>query len=183
MPSRLNQLTIQEILKTFDGVDTCMFVDFTGLDGRRTADLRRQLRQTCGKGTAFTVVKTSLAKHAFKQMNQFEMPEEALAKYLSGPTGIVFGADDPVVLAKALTEWGKKEKKPLNIKGGILDGKPLAAEAVVQLSKIPPRQVLLAKVAGAVAAPLTTFLAATQAPIRKLNGVLEALAKQKGAAA
>jgi large subunit ribosomal protein L10 len=183
MPSRLNQLTIDELKKTFGSVDTCLFVDFTGLGGRRAADHRHQLRTACGAEAGFTIVKTTLAKQVFKQMEQVELPEAELDSYFAGPTAVAYGSTDPVALAKTVSEWGRKEQKQLRIKGGILEGRPLAPETVAELAKIPPRPILLGHVAGAIASPLTGFLAVLQAPLRKLTGLLEALSKKNAESA
>jgi len=180
MPSRLNQLTVSEIKKEFLSVDTCVLVDFTGLGGRKAADLRHQLRAACGEGAAFTVLKTTLARRAFAELQGMAALAQGDA-YLTGPTGIAYGADDPVVLARTLADWGKKEKT-LKFKGGLLAGKPLAPDVVAQLAKIPPRPILLALVVGTIAAPLSGLLAVTQGPIRKFVGLVDALAKKKAEA-
>jgi len=156
-----------------------LFVDFTGLTGRRAAELRRQLKTSCGKGAKIAVVKTTLAKKALSQFGNAD--DGALAELFTGPTAIAYGADDPVILAKTLVEWGKKEQKQLRLKGGLLDGRPLRATAVAALAKIPPKHVLIAQVIGTIAAPLTGLLGVAQGPIRQLLGLAEALAKKKQA--
>ena len=176
MPSRLNKLVVEEIKKDFDGMDTCVFVDFTGLDGRKAADLRRQIRTACGAGVTFTIMKTTLAKHAFREMG-IQDESGALDKFMAGPTAVAFGADDPVVLARTLSEWGKKQKL-VPFKGGLLAGQPVTPETVAALALIPPKAVLMGQVIGTIAAPLTGLLAVAQGPIRKLLGLVDALAKK-----
>ncbi len=182
MPSRLNNMVVRELKKEFSGVDTCVFVDFTGLSGRKATDVRSRLRTTCGQAAQFTVVKTSLAKLALAQTESpVPADHDALSRCLTGPTGVAYGADDPVLMARTLAEWSKKEQL-LHIKGGLLDGRPLDASEVAQLAKIPSRPVLLAQLIGTIAAgTLQGLLAVAQGPIQKLLGLAEALAKKKSA--
>ncbi len=173
MPSRLNQLTINELKQKFQNVDTCLFVDFTGLSGRKAAELRRHIHTACGGEARFTVIKTSLARQALAQLGS----AGAVEGFLAGPTGIAYGADDPAVLARTLADWGKKEKL-LPFKGGLLAGRPMPADAVAELAKIPPKPILMAHVIRTIAAPLSSLLAVAQGPIRKLLGLADALARK-----
>jgi len=179
MPSRLNKLMLEELKKGFHDVDTCVFVDFTGLTGRKAAALRDRLREACGAGAAFTVVKNSLARRAVADSpGMSSLDDAALDALLAGPTAVAYGADDPALVARTLAEWGTKGKR-LRFKGGLLSGSPMAAETVAELAKIPPKNVLMAQAVGTAAAPLTGLLAVAQGVLRKLVGLADAMAKQK----
>jgi len=178
MPSTLNKLVIEELSQKFQGIDSCIFVDFTGLGGRKAADLRNQLHATCGDDASFTVVKATLAKRALLNCGCVAETDATLDECLVGPTGIAYGADDPAQVARIVAEWGKKEKL-LKFKGGLLSGRTLDADAVTALSKIPPKPVLMAQVVGTIAAPLTSLLGVAQGPIRKLLGLADAMVKAK----
>jgi len=178
MPSRLNQLVTKELSERFHDVDTCVFVDFTGLSGRKTAELRNQIQSACGGGAAFTVLKTSLARRALADNeNMKELLESPGGECLSGPTGMAYGADDPVALVRTLAEWGKKENL-LRFKGGVLAGRLLPADTVAELAKIPPKPVLMGQVVGMIAAPITSLLGVCQGLLRQIAGLADALAKQ-----
>jgi len=164
-----------ELKHKFQDLNNCVFVDFTGLNGRKAADLRRQIRIACGQTASLSVVKTTLVRRA---LNELGKDDASVTRFLTGPTGIAYGADDPVVLAKTLADWAKKEQV-LHFKGGFLEGRPMAAETVGDLAKIPPKNVLMAQVVGTIAAPLQGLLAIAQGPVRKLLGLAEALAKKK----
>jgi len=182
MPSRLNKLVVSELSEKFHGVDTCFFVDFTGLTGRKAADLRHQLRSACGEDAALTVVKTSLARRALAQAADGQAPAGGPVNgFLEGPTAIAYGADDPVLLARTLADWAKKEAS-IRFKGGLLVGRPLAAEAVAALAQIPPKPILMGQVVGTIAAPLTSLLNVGTGLIRKLLGLCDALAKKNAEA-
>lgn len=174
MPSRLNQLMVQELNKEFTGVDTCVFLDFTGLTGRKAADLRHQLKANCGPNAALSVVKTSLARRVFAQADA----ASPIAQFLSGPTAVAYGADDPVIMVRFLADWSKKQEV-VRFKGGLLAGRPIPPDAVAQLATIPPRAVLLAQAVGTAAAPLSALLTVTQGLLRKMLGVVDALAAKK----
>ena len=128
----------------------------------------------CGQAAQFNVVKTALARRSFAEIKSLS----PLAECLKGPTGVAYGVDDPVLLARTLADWGKKEQV-LRLKGGVLSGRPLGADDVAALAKIPPRPILMAQVVGTIAAPIRSLLAVAQGPIRKLLGLAEALAKKK----
>ena len=178
MPSRLNQLVAKELSERFQDVDTCVFVDFTGLSGRKAAELRDQIHSACGGRAAFTVVKTSLARRALaNNENMKGLIESPGGECLSGPTGMAYGADDPVALVRTLAEWGKKENL-LRFKGGVLAGRLLPADTVAQLAKIPPKPVLMGQVVGMIAAPITSLLGLCQGLLRQIAGLADALAKQ-----
>ena len=182
MPSRLNQLVVRELTEKFRGVDTCVFVDFSGLTGRKAADLRKRLNAECGERAVFTVVKAALAKQALRENEEVAaLAEDLPDDLLAGPTGIAYGGDDPVQVARVLADWSKKPDNSgmLRLKGGLLAGRPLTADAVAKLAKIPPKPVLMAQVIGMIAAPLTSLLSVAQGPIRKLLGLADALAKKK----
>ena len=179
MPSRLNELILKELGEKLHDLDTCVFVDFSGLGGRKAAELRNQLQAECGDDAAFTVVKAAIAKRAFADNESMAaLLDGPLSEYLAGPTAIAYGADDPVVLVRTLAEWGKKEQL-LKFKGGVLSGRAMPAATVAELAKIPPKPVLMGQVVGTIAAPLTSLLGVCQGLLRQVAGLADALAKQK----
>jgi large subunit ribosomal protein L10 len=175
MPSRLKRLMEKELKEQFSGVETCFLVDFTGLSGRDAAEVRAALRRECGADAALTVVKTSMARRSFAELEPLRpLTEAADGGPLDGPTAIAHGADDPVALARALAEWGKKHKL-LSFKGGVLAGHPLPAERVAALAEIPPKPVLMGQVVGVIAAPMTSLLGVCQGLLRQIVGLADAL--------
>ncbi|MFW6159226.1 MAG: 50S ribosomal protein L10 [Planctomycetota bacterium] len=179
MPSRLNELMLDELKEQFADVDTCVFVDFSGLSGRQAVALRDQLRARCGERAVISVVKTSLARRAFAETEHLSaVIDGEMASVLDGPTAVAYGADDPAVLAKAIAEWAKKEKLT-TLKGGVLAGRPLPADAASRLAQIPPRPVLMGQVIGSAAGPLRAALGIARTMIRRAVSVVDALAKQK----
>jgi large subunit ribosomal protein L10 len=165
---------VEELRDQFADTQTALFVSFSGLSGRKAAGLRNQLRDECGDAADFTVVKTSLMKRALRDIEALHLEDKDLNRLLDGPTAVAHGAEDPVQLAKLLADWMEKEKV-LEFKGGILAGRPLPAERVIALSKIPPKPVLLGQVVGGCAAPLTSTLGVCQGLLRQIVGLADAL--------
>ncbi len=178
MPSRLNELMVKELAGRFSGVDTCVFLDFTGLNGRKASDLRDQLRTACGSAAKLLVVKATLAQRALETAGTVS---DANVLRAGGPTAVACGADDPVLLVRTLSDWIRKPGNAgtLRFKGGVLAGRPLSASSVVELAAIPPRPVLMGQVVGAIAAPIASMLGLGQGLLRQIVGLADALAKQK----
>ena len=120
-------------------------------------------------------MKNTLAKRAAQELGLGD-----LDSYLEGPTAIAFSAEDPVAPAKAVSEF-IKANRILSIKGGLVEGKVVNMAGVQALADLPPREILIAQVVGAVAAPLSGFVNVLQGPIRKLTYALEAVRKEREA--
>ena len=98
---------------------------------------------------------------------------------MNGPTAIAF-AEDPVAAAKILSDFVKESKKT-QIKAAMLSGKLIDAQGVEDLAKLPSREVLLAQVAGAFAAPMSSFAGVTAGILRQLVTVVDKVREQKSA--
>ncbi|MEE9584070.1 MAG: 50S ribosomal protein L10 [Candidatus Brocadiales bacterium] len=170
MASTINALITKELTTRYQGVHNCMVVDYQGINALEADDLRRDL---CAKKMRLEVVKNSLAKLAFKGVGN-----GGLVELFSGPTAIVAGGDDPVVLAKTLVDWSKKVPA-LSIKGGLVEGRLVSTPEVEQLSKLPSREVLYAQIATLFKSPMTRFAMAVSAPLQKLRGVFDAIKVKK----
>lgn len=151
---------LQEKLKT---AKACIVTDYRGLNVARITTLRRRLTQD---GVEFKVVKNTLARIALDRLGV----QEAGA-FFEGPSAAAFAFEDPVVAARALLDFAR-DNKELEIKGGLVEGRVIGAKDVRTLSELPPREILLARVIGNAAAPLTGFVSLLQAPLRNLVYVL-----------
>lgn len=137
--------------------------DFSGLNVLRMTEFRRRLRAA---GASYVVVKNTLAQRALAA-NKIE----GLDEHFSGPTGLVL-SHDPLAAAKVLTEFAKEFGDKPTVKMGRVDGATVTPAHVKRLGEIPPREVLLAQLAGAMNGVLYTMV-----------GALEALREQRSAAA
>lgn len=148
--------------------------DFSGLSVKSMTDLRARLRRA---GVEYLVVKNTLAERALEAL---DLPN--IAEFFRGPTGLVIGRDDAVTAAKVLEEFAREHDNRPAVKAGIVDRRPVTAKDVGRLAKLPPREQLLAELAGAMQAPLAQLVYLLQAKVGEVAGLLDALRNQKSAA-
>ena len=145
MPRPEKVQAVADIKEALEQAQAVFLTEYRGLNVRQLADLRRNLRKT---GAEYKVVKMTLAKRAVDELGLEEISDQ-----LVGPTALTFASTDAVATAKALRDFAKESDK-LVLKGGMLGRVRLAAEEVTRLADIEPREVLLAKLAGAFQAPM-----------------------------
>lgn len=139
---------VAEIVESFNGSAAAVLTEYRGLTVKELQTLRRSL----GENANYAVVKNTLAKIAAN-----EVGISGFDDLLTGPTAIAFIQGDVVEAAKGLRDFAKANPA-LVIKGGILDGKQLDAAEIAKLADLESREVLLAKVAGALTATLSQAL-------------------------
>lgn len=137
--------TVAEITNRFRTASAAVVTEYRGL---KMADLTK-LRRDLGAEVTYTVAKNTLVKRAAA-----EAGVEGLDELFTGPTAIAFIEGEPVNAAKALRDFAKTNNL-LVIKGGLMDGKVLNTSDVTKLADLESREVLLAKLAGAMKATLT----------------------------
>ena len=148
MPRPEKVQAVEEISQRFEDADAVFVTEYRGLSVAQQQALRGNLREA---GASYKVLKMSLTRRALEGR-----PEEQLVEWMIGPTAIAFVEGDPVPTAKALTDFAG-ENDALVIKVGALGAEILAPETVAKLARIEPREVLLAKIAGAAKAPASKF--------------------------
>jgi large subunit ribosomal protein L10 len=148
--------------------------DFTGLDVARITDLRRRLRAV---GVEYVVVKNTLARRA---LTDAQRRDGALEPHLNGPTALVLAGADPVGAAKVLTDFAKEHENP-SIKVGVVEGKAVTPAQVKHLAGLPSKTELLARLGGALQAPLAGFAGALYGLLYTMVGALEALRNKRAA--
>ena len=163
---------VEEVRAKLDASQATMITEYRGLNVSATAELRNALREAGGE---YKIYKNTLVRFAARDLG-LEIDE-----LLTGPTAIAFVEDgDPVLVAKALSEFAKTNPD-LIIKGGLLGEKALDEAAIKALAQVEPREVLLAKLAGLIAAPMQQFAGLLQALPRDFAYGLQALIDQGGA--
>jgi len=163
---------VQEVRERFSSAGAVMLTEYRGLKVGELADLRRSLQQAGGD---YKVYKNTLVRRAVSDLGV-----EGVEELLVGPTALAFVEGDAVGVARALRDFAKGNPA-LVLKGGILGDKLLSANDVRTLADIPPREVLLARLAGGIAAPMQQFAGLLQALPRNLAYGLKALIDQGGA--
>lgn len=145
--------------------------DFTGLDVKSMTKLRQSLRDV---GAEYVVVKNRLMKLALEDT---EIPD--ITQALEGPTGVVFGYEGAVEPAKALSDFAKDHEDRPVFKLGVLENEILAPHQIDRLAKLPPREQLMAELAGAMQAPMAMMAMALEAKLQEMSGLLEALKNER----
>jgi large subunit ribosomal protein L10 len=135
--------TVAELAERFNGSSGAVLTEYRGLTVAQLAELRR----TLGGNATFAVVKNTLTRIAVTQAGL----SDQLSPLLSGPSAVAFVDGDVVEAAKGLRDFSRANPL-LVIKGGVLDGKAITPAEVVRLADVEPREVLLAKLAGALKA-------------------------------
>jgi len=162
MPRPEKVQAVADIKERMEGAQAVFLAEYAGLSVQEQQTLRRELR---ANGAEFKVVKMTLARLAAAGLDI-----EDLDALLLGPTGLTFADGDPVGAAKVLRDFAKAHEV-LVIKGGLLGREFLTPERIAQLADIEPREVLLAKIAGAF-----------EAPMAKMAGLLAALPRNAATA-
>ena len=159
---------VAELTQAFQTSSGAVLTEYRGL----TVAQLKELRQSLGDNATFSVVKNTLTKIAASEAGV----SAELTELLTGPSAIAFVSGDVVEAAKGLRDFSRTNPL-LVIKGGVLDGKALSPAEIVQLADLEPREVLLAKLAGAMKASMAgaaaTFAALPQ-QMARLAAALEA---------
>lgn len=167
---------VEAMRASIAGQSGAVITEYRGLTVAEMTRLRKSLREA---GAEFKVVKNTLIRLAAKGTG-FERLEE----FFVGPTAVGFANSAPVAMAKALKEFAAGNPK-IRLKAGYLDGRVLTAGEVEALADLPPREVLLAQLAGGLASPLRRLAQALSGPPRKmvyaLNSIHEKKSKQETA--
>ena len=136
---------VAEIVEDFRTANATVLTEYRGL----SVGLMKQLRRSLGVNNKYSVVKNTLTKIAAKEAGVDLDPA-----LLAGPSAVAFIKGDPIDAAKALRDFAK-ENPLLVIKGGIFDGKAVTTAEIMQLANLESREVLLAKIAGAMKASMS----------------------------
>lgn len=168
---------VDEVRERLDSTSAALLTEYRGLDVTAISDLRRALRLVGGE---YKIYKNTLVRFAVRDLGL------ELEDLLTGPTAIAFITEKPdgtpgdaVDVARALRDFAKTNPN-LIVKGGVLGAKPLTADEAQALAEVEPREVLLAKFAGALAAPMVQFAGLLEALPRNFAYGLKALIDQQG---
>ncbi|MET8045889.1 50S ribosomal protein L10 [Micromonospora sp. NPDC005215] len=165
-PIRADKATaVAELTENFRSAGATVLTEYRGL----TVSQLTQLRRSLGAETSYTVAKNTLAKRAATDAGITGLDE-----LFTGPTALTFVSGDVVEAAKGLRDFAKANPK-LVIKGGVFEGRAISAAEVTKLADLESREVLLAKLAGAMKGNLSKAAALFQAPLSKTARLAAAL--------
>jgi large subunit ribosomal protein L10 len=159
------QVAVADIADRFRASNAAVLTEYRGLTVAQLTTLRKSI----AANATYTVVKNTLTSIAAKDAGITVLDAD-----LNGPTAIAFVTGDPVEAAKGLRDFAKLNPA-LVIKGGVMDGKPLSADDVRKLADLESREVLLAKLAGAMKANLNKAAYLFAAPLSQAVRTIDAL--------
>ncbi len=162
---------VQDFRERLQDSPAVFLTDFTGLDVKSMTVLRQELKEN---GAEYLVVKNRLVKLALEELT---LPD--LTEWLDGPTGVVLGHSGPVEAAKTVADFAKGHGDRPVFKVAVLDDALLNAEQIAALAKLPPRDGLLAMLAGVLEAPLANLAGALEGKLQEMGGLIEALKEKK----
>ncbi|MEO8277902.1 MAG: 50S ribosomal protein L10 [Thermoanaerobaculia bacterium] len=171
----LTRTTKKEILGSYEeamaSAQHAFVVGFKGITVNQVNDLRNKVRKSGGQ---YVVIKNTIARRAVAGK-----PLEQIKEHFTGPTAVAYSAADPVALAKVLTDFAK-DTPVLEFKGGLVEGRPIAAAQVKEIAALPGRQELLSKLVYLLQSPIQRFVRvlAASGP-QRLAIVLDQVAKKK----
>lgn len=159
---------VVELQERVSSASVMYLTDFTGLDVKAMTELRRTLK---GSGAEYVVVKNRLVQRVFEAAEG--LPD--ISSSLEGPTGLVFGYEDAVSTAKIVSDFAKEHENRPVFKIGVMDNQVLEPAQITKLASLPPREHLLAQLAGALEGPMAALASALGAKLQEMAGLIDAL--------
>ena len=140
---------VEELSERIGKATAVVFVDYKGITVAQDTELRNKFREA---GVEYSVVKNTLTRLAANKsgFNQFD-------EVLNGTTSMATTTDDPIAPARIVSEFAKKNKNVLKIKGGIVEGKVQTVDALNAFGELPSKNALIAQVLGTFLAPITSL--------------------------
>ena len=164
-------VVVDELQEKLSGASAFYLTDFTGMSVKQITEFRSRLRK---QGVEYVVVKNTLAQRA---VTQLELPD--VAGFFTGPTGLVISRGDAVGAAKVLNDFNREfDNRPL-VKAGVVERQGISPEQVKKLADLPPKEVLLAQLAGGLQAPMARLAGGMQNLLAGLARAVDALRQQR----
>jgi len=161
---------VVELNKLFSEAKGVYLTDFTGINVETINKLRRHFRK---ENIDYRIVKNTLTRLAIKGL-----PLDQLQPYLTGCTGLVMSFEDALLPGKVIEDFQKKTDL-LPIKAAVIDGTVYNRAETEKIIKLPPREVLIAKMLGSLMSPLSGIVIILNGILRNLVGVIDAVRVQK----
>lgn len=146
---QIKEQKVKELTEKFQKAQAAILTSYIGITVEEDTELRKKMREA---GVEYKVVKNTLTLRAAKEAGYPEIEQ-----YLVGPVAIAFSYDDPTAPARVLASFAENHKA-IELKAGIVQGQIFDTKKVIELSKIPPREVLIAKILGSFKAPLSNLV-------------------------
>ena len=171
MNKEQKSVAVGELHEKLVGAKAFYLTDFSGMNVKQITAFRTRLR---AQGVEYVVVKNTLAQRALADL---ELPD--IGASFAGPTGVVIGRNDAVAAAKVITDFAREFDNKPKVKLGIVERKEVGPAQIKQLAELPPREVLLAQLAGGLQAPMSRLAGGMQSLVAGLARAVDALRQQR----
>ncbi len=163
---------MKQITETLEKSSTVVLVDYAGMGVGMQEELRRALREV---DATMRIIKNTLFRIAGENA---KAPKEISDTVVDGPSAMVYTQGDPIAPLQVLGKFAKENELP-HFKVGIVEGNYQNQVALIALSKLPSKDMLVAQAVGAIAAPLYGFVSVLNAPMQKLVFILDEYSKSE----
>lgn len=167
MPTERKVETVAGLKRRLERATLMVSAQYRGLRVKEMQEMRRRLREG---GLEVTVVKNTLLRLAAEQAGRPDV-----MKVVEGPTALALSYGDPIDAAKALAAYLPASPSAFAVNGGVLESQVLSPEQLRDLTRIPPRPILLSQLLGQLQSPLAGFIGLLDAPLRELSLLLQTL--------
>jgi large subunit ribosomal protein L10 len=161
---------VDELKQKIEAAKVLIISDYRGVTVKQITELRGKLYS---QESEFKIIKNTLLRRALEKAGL-----EKLNEHLKGPIGVLLGYKDPVEPLKSLVDFMDEVEKG-EVKGGVVEKAIVDQKSITDMAKLPPREVLLARVAGGLNAPIYGLVNVLQGNIRKLVYALNAIREKK----
>lgn len=162
---------IRELRDKFLRARSVVFTEYSGMTVSEMSELRDLLRDF---RIEYRVIKNNLARIAAEDTPVSVVGRDAYV----GPLGLAIGYDDPLLVVKKILEFSEKNEK-LKVRPSVVEGRLLGIEELKEISNLPPREILLSMLLGAMESPLSRFASLLNATVTNFAYALEALRRKK----
>ena len=171
MPTQGKIDRVSELQSKLEKCSIAVTTTYSNIAVNEMTDLRRRTRDA---GVEFVVIKNTSMHLAADAANKPQIKE-----IVNGPTAVAFGYDEPIDVAKTLSEYIRTTRSPLTFQGAVIgDGPPLPARDVERLAALPPKPELVSTLLGQLQAPLYQLLGILNGPLQSFGGILQARIRQ-----
>ena len=170
MPTEKKIEAVKELTDRLSRSTVVIGAEYRGLRVSEMTTLRRQLRDA---GVEMHVVKNTIFRLALEAAGK---PE--LGGLAEGPTALVIGFDNPLVPVKVVVEYQRTARNTFAARSAFFAGQIVPANQLPEIATLPPREVLIAQVAGALQSPVVNFLYLMRATVQQFAGLIESRANQ-----
>jgi large subunit ribosomal protein L10 len=167
MPTKEKIAAVEELQEKLGRATIVVGAEFRGLTVKEMQTLRKTLRDA---GLEVRVIKNTLFRLAASASGHPNVAEIA-----EGPTALAISYGDVIEAAKALTEYARTAPATFKLRRGYLEGMVITDIQLRDLTKIPPKPVLLSMLLGSLESPLANFVALIESPLQELHGLIDSL--------